>query len=68
MSWVRSCTILALALDVRGINHLARRSFPTNTYIKYVPNYGNEIADPDGTSEENIGLACASVDVLWSFK
>jgi hypothetical protein len=59
---------LGLALDERGINHLARRSFPTSAYIKYVLNHGKEIADPDGTSEENIGLACVSVDVLWSFK
>lgn len=59
---------MALDLDVRGINHLARRSFPTSTHIKYVSNHGKEIADPDGTSEENIGLACASVDMLWSFK
>ena len=27
--------ILALALDERGINHLARRSFPTSTCIEY---------------------------------
>ena len=67
---MRSCTILALALDERGINHLARRSFPTYTYIKYVSNHGKEIADPDGTSKESIGLACASVDVRipWSLK
>lgn len=58
---MRSFTILALALDERGINHLARRSIPTGTYIKYVSNNGKEIADPDGTSEESIGLAYALI-------
>jgi len=60
---VRSCTILALALDERGINHLARRSFPTSTHIKSVSNHGKEIADPDGTLEESIGLALMELGV-----
>jgi hypothetical protein len=61
---VRSCTILALALDERGINHLSRRSFPTSMYTETrFRTWRGETADPGVISEEDNGLAYKSVDV-----